>query len=336
VRSQKDNPDNLQFLPTFAPKILSSRKRFKDVALESRCLTEIMKETDREDIPYLLPSEFYEVEASLRNKLLKFRFQNHGTVDIQKAQKLKTVKVEDRLKQAVSSFVVLFANNEEVYEGFLDFLVSYNAELVEERADTIEGAIIHAISEITKRTLHTVPHTDVLNDRNVLFTKEDLEWVNITATDIAEHLKENNGLQDVTSRGVGRRLKTLGITSKRGGKGNERRRYLDLKERSLAKLIKKYIPSSVDEMDVKADKDVCMGDRGGTIKPYSPVVKATCEQCGEERFLDHEWEDGEQKRLICSKCASELKQEEDEPPKVKAGISLGHGIEYEKIGGEKQ
>ena len=308
VRSQKDTPDNLQFLPTFSPKILSSRKRFKDVALESRCLTEIMKETDREDIPYLLPPEFYEVEASLRNKLLLFRFKNHGSVDILKAQKLKTVKVEDRLKQAVSSFVVLFANNEEVYKGFINFLVSYNAELVEERADTIEGAIINAISEILKRTLHTVPLTDVQNDRNVLFTNEDLKGVYITATDIAEHLKENNGLQDVTSRGVGRRLKTLGIISKKKGTGAERRRYLDLKERSLAKLIKKYIPCSVDEMDVKVIKDVNIGDSGGKIKSYSPVEKATCEQCGEECFLDHVWNDGGQRRLICSNCASELKE----------------------------
>jgi hypothetical protein len=312
VRSQKDNPDNLQFLPTFSPKILSSRKRFKDVALESRCLTEIMKETDREDIPYLLPPEFYEVEASLRNKLLKFRFLNHGKVDIQKAQKLKTVKVEDRLKQAVSSFVVLFANNAEVYEGFIAFLVSYNAELVEERADTIEGAIVSAIFQLVKedgkkeRTFPTQSLSNVHNDVNGLFTNEVLEGVYITATDIAEHLKENNGLQDVTSRGVGRRLKTLGITSKKKGTGAERRRYLDLKERSLAKLIKKYIPSSVDEMDEKAVKDVGMGDRGGKIKSYSPVEKATCEQCGEEHFLDHEWEDGEQKRLICSKCAEEL------------------------------
>ncbi|MGC9445426.1 MAG: hypothetical protein ACP5E9_10965, partial [Candidatus Methanospirareceae archaeon] len=53
VRSQKDQPDNLQILPTFGPKIISSRRRFKDVALESRCLTEIMKETGREDVPYL-------------------------------------------------------------------------------------------------------------------------------------------------------------------------------------------------------------------------------------------------------------------------------------------
>jgi len=53
VRSQKDHPDSLQILPTFSPKIIASRKRFDDVALESRCLTEIMQETDR-DVPYLL------------------------------------------------------------------------------------------------------------------------------------------------------------------------------------------------------------------------------------------------------------------------------------------
>jgi hypothetical protein len=71
----------------------------------------------------------------------------------------------------------------------------------------------------------------------------------------------------------------------------------------------------------------------GKIKSYSPVEKATCEHCGEDRFLDHECTHKGQRSLICTKCAEELKQEEDEVPKVPTGISLGDDIEYEKIGG---
>jgi hypothetical protein len=312
VRSQRDNPDNLQILPTFSPKILASRKRFKDIALESRCLTEITKETDREDIPYLLPSEFYTEEESLRNKLLLFRFRNHGKVDVEKAQKLKDIDVENRLKQAVSSFIVLFASNKEVYKEFTVFLTAYNRELVEERAETIEGAIINAISEIiNERTLRTQSLSNVQNEHNVLFTNEDLEDVYITATDITELLKENYGLHDVTSRGVGRRLKTLGITSKKKGTGKERKRYLDLEERALAKLIKKYIPISVDEMDVKDIKDVYMGEREGKKNNL-----AACERC-EKHALLTTYTLADKKIGVCPDCLKELKEEGERKKKKK-------------------
>ena len=310
VRSQKDNPDNLQILPTFSPKILASRKRFMDIALESRCLTEITKETDREDIPYLLPSEFYTEEESLRNKLLLFRFRNRGKVDLEKAQRLKDIDVENRLKQAVSSFIVLFASNEEVYNEFTEFLIAYNRELVEERADTIEGAIINAIFELVKeevkkeRTFPTQSLCDVHNDVNGLFTNEDLEGVNITATGITELLKENYGLDNVTSRGIGRRLKTLGITSKKKGTGAERRRYLDLEERSLGKLIKKYIPISVDETPESAVKDVCMGEREGKKNNL-----AACELC-EKTALLTSYTLADKEIGVCPDCLKELKEEE--------------------------
>ena len=310
VRSQKDNPDNLQILPTFSPKILASRKRFQDIALESRCLTEITKETDREDIPYLLPSEFYTEEESLRNKLLLFRFRNRGKVDLEKAQRLKDIDVENRLKQAVSSFIVLFASNEEVYNEFTEFLIAYNRELVEERADTIEGAIINAIFELVKeevkkeRTFPTQSLCDVHNDVNGLFTNEDLEGVNITATGITELLKENYGLDNVTSRGIGRRLKTLGITSKKKGTGAERRRYLDLEERSLGKLIKKYIPISVDETPESAVKDVCMGEREGKKNNL-----AACELC-EKTALLTSYTLADKEIGVCPDCLKELKEEE--------------------------
>ena len=101
-------------------------------------------------------------------------------------------------------------NYHRIDKRFMKFLTAYNRELVEERADTIEGAIINAISEIiNERTLHTQSLSNVHNDPNVLFTNEDLKDVFITATDITELLKENYGWHDVTSRGVGRRLNNL-------------------------------------------------------------------------------------------------------------------------------
>jgi ribosomal protein L37AE/L43A len=275
-RCQTDNPDNLLFLPTFSPKLISSRKRFDDVALESRCLTEVMLETSRADIPYLLPQEFYEEEMPLRNKLLNYRFRNHGSVDIAKAQGMTALKVENRLKQTMSPFMVLFADNTEVHNGFVRFIESYNRELVEVRAETIEGAIVDGMYNIIKeKTLGGGHHADVLNVPNVQFSDEDLKSVYITSNDIAEYLQENQGLRDVTFRGVGRRLKTLGITSILKGKGAKRGRYLDLNERTIVKLKRKYIPCADRQLNVIDIKDVHM-------VPSPHNIKNVCDRCGKD------------------------------------------------------
>ena len=292
-RCQTDNPDNLLFLPTFSPKLIASRRRFADVALESRCLTEVTLETSRTDIPYLLPPEFYEDEIHLRNKLLAYRFKRHGNVDIVKAQGMAGLKIENRLKQTMSPFMVLFADNEKVYKGFIKFLEEYNRELVEVRADTFEGAIVNAIFEIIQRTLGGVSQVNDQNGTNGLFTNEALNGVHITATDIADTLKENHGLRDVTSRGIGRRLKTLGITSTKKGTGAERNRYLDLEQWALAKLIAKYVPTSDSEKAVTGIRDV-------DLKEGAHKTKNICDACGKDRICtlcNNMW--------LCDECITE-------------------------------
>ena len=63
----------------FGPKLIATRRAFKDQALESRCLTEEMGQGRlRRDIPLNLPPAFEEEAICLRNKLLLFRFRNLG------------------------------------------------------------------------------------------------------------------------------------------------------------------------------------------------------------------------------------------------------------------
>ncbi|HDM76518.1 MAG TPA: hypothetical protein ENG51_08615 [Deltaproteobacteria bacterium] len=300
VRSQRDNPDTLQVLPTFGPKIIASRKRFKDIALESRCLTEITKETDRAEIPYLLPREFYEEEARLRNMLLAFRFKKRGEIDPEKAQGLKGIDIENRLKQTVSSFVPLVASNEEVYREFVNFLVGYNRELIEERADTFEGGIVNAIWDLMKTNMESI--TNVTNVTNVTDVK-------ITPTDISEVLIEKYGYTEANPKKIGKVLRTLGITTKREKIGKKTKNVLVLEERELRKLIKKYVPASYEGYE-SYEGNGTERQKKARLKFHSPVEEGKCERCGRETWLDHEWidEDGEV-RYICPECAAELKGE---------------------------
>ena len=81
----------------FGPKIIANRSRFDDRALESRCLT--LQTLDREirrDIPRQLPPEFSGEALKLRNKLLRWRMENHYRV---RPDESKLLHLDPRLTQ---------------------------------------------------------------------------------------------------------------------------------------------------------------------------------------------------------------------------------------------
>jgi hypothetical protein len=75
-RCDKDN--NVEAFQVYGPKLLTTRKRFGDVALESRCLTlqVVEKANVRDDIKFHLLGEFYKDWLHLRNQLLTWRLRN--------------------------------------------------------------------------------------------------------------------------------------------------------------------------------------------------------------------------------------------------------------------
>jgi hypothetical protein len=111
IRATKDNPDKLQFLPTFGPKVFATRRRFKDPALEARCLTEIMQETTRDDIPATLTRTFYQEQNTFRTKLLLFRLRNYNLIDPEKGVVLDLHGIEPRLNRLVLASPLYLQDN---------------------------------------------------------------------------------------------------------------------------------------------------------------------------------------------------------------------------------
>jgi len=249
IRSQKDNPDDLQILPTYSPKVFATRKRFQDPALESRCLTEIMRETDRDDLPYLLPEKFYRKEMELRNKLLTFRLRNWDKIDTEKAHGLDLGDVEPRLKQTMASFAVLFANIDGVMATFRGFLKRYQVDLIEERANSYDGMLVNALFDLIDERAYTPPSQSVTNVTDV--TNVTPTDVAVTSTDLAERM---NQLYDVDSncRTVGRHLKGLGLETEPRKAGGKTKRCVVLDPARLVKLRRRYVPP-VD--DVTANRE---------------------------------------------------------------------------------
>lgn len=229
IRATRDNPDKLQFLPTFGPKVFATRRRFKDPALEARCLTEIMQETTREDIPATLTRTFYKEQETLRNKLLLFRLQNYTLIDPEETVTLDLHGIEPRLRQISASFASLFEGQPDVLADFQAFIQHHQRELIEQRAATPIGQVVEKLFALAEAV------TNVTNVTNV--TGEEL--IPISSQDIAQPL-------NMTPQAVGQILKTLGLQMKPHKVEGASKRCIIYDAVKLDTLKKRYIPSEDD------------------------------------------------------------------------------------------
>lgn len=233
IRATKDNPDKVQILPVYGPKVFATRRRFKDVALEARCLTEIMRETDRDDIPPVLGRKFFKEQQELRNKLLLFRLRNYFNVDPEAASSLNLDGIEPRLRQISEAFASLFANEPEVLESYREFITNHQRELIEQRAATKTGQVVEALFALLEERGGTsvTSGTSLMGDSELV--------TGVSAGDIAER----TGL---SAQAVGVILKGLGIETKLSRRGSERKREILFNEAVFRKLRKRYIVQGED------------------------------------------------------------------------------------------
>jgi len=148
MRVDKDDHNKIDFFEVYCPKVISTRKEFEDKATESRCMTEVMRQTNRKDIPPNLTAGFWKETRIIRNKLLLWRFRNYNKIDADAGQNVDLGDIEPRLRQINVGFVALFMNDSEALEDFKKFLQNYSKELIDSRAETIEGRIVKAICGI--------------------------------------------------------------------------------------------------------------------------------------------------------------------------------------------
>lgn len=229
IRADKNVAGKVHFSSTFGPKLITSRRTFNDVALESRCLTEKMAETSRKDIQDILPQKFYEEQLALRNKLLAFRLKNLGTIKIDAGIDIDLGDVEPRLRQATRSFASLFANLPDTLKSFKEFLQVYQRELIDERADSTDGLIVNALANLLVE--HAAEKKEAFSIKDVI----------ITTKDITEWLAANTSYKDATVRSIRSRLKSLNIDVKLQRKGKEVAKRLIVEDTKLSNIFKRYI-----------------------------------------------------------------------------------------------
>ena len=187
MRCDPDDPSQVRFFDPFCPKAFAARHQFKDMATEGRCLTTVLKETRRKDIPPLLPPKFFKEAQEFRNKLLMFRLENYKKLKASAYNALPE-DLEPRLKQMGMPLTILFKGAEDsAFQRFADFLTKYQLQLREARANSTAGLIVHTV-------------VDLIEDRNGSESPD----VPIACKEIAEELR-------ITANEVSRELRAIGF-----------------------------------------------------------------------------------------------------------------------------
>lgn len=129
----------------YGPKVVATRKKFQDWALESRCLTKEMGgPTTRADIPIDLPMAFWTEEApAIRNLLLRYRLE-HWQPQIELDYTGLDTAIEPRLNQVTVALVTLI-DDEDLREDLRGFIREYNRQMVVERGMTLASKVLEVL-----------------------------------------------------------------------------------------------------------------------------------------------------------------------------------------------
>ncbi len=143
LRTEGDAKDRV---PTsyivYGPKLISTRKRFDDSALESRCLTEIMSNKLRSDIPIHLPKVFNKEALELRNILLGFRLEHYGQLEVD--LKLALSGVEPRINQIILP-ILSIAEDNVARDEIIRFVKGYADNLTSQRSDELPAQVLRTM-----------------------------------------------------------------------------------------------------------------------------------------------------------------------------------------------
>lgn len=120
----------LETYSTYSPKILATRKKFRDEGIESRCLTIEMYKPMSRRIPIILPGEFYKRASELRNKLLLFRLRNKSKTKLH--EEFVDDSLEPRLNEIILP-VISIMPDENIRHVIADLMREYNSSLLKKR-----------------------------------------------------------------------------------------------------------------------------------------------------------------------------------------------------------
>jgi len=128
----------------FGPKILATRKRWKDAALESRCITHITMARKRAMPLNLVLRIFHDKALSIRNKLTLWSLRTLHKITLNTDVYLPGV--EDRLNQIFAPLAsVIGKDDPDALESLANTIKTLQSGIIEDRGDTLTAEILAVI-----------------------------------------------------------------------------------------------------------------------------------------------------------------------------------------------
>ena len=127
----------------FGPKLIATRFRFEDEALESRCLTANMLPLTRPDIPRVLPHSFQDEINALRSKLITFRL--HNLFKLKQSEfpnELLEVGLQPRLQEILMPLRVLAISDQRLSDTLSFFIKRQQESLLSRRRESADGRVL--------------------------------------------------------------------------------------------------------------------------------------------------------------------------------------------------
>jgi len=171
--SNSKNNHEVEAFNVFCPKIVATRNKFKDQALESRFLVEYMSdELTRNDIPINLDKNFEEEALELRNKLLLWRLRNYDRkIDLNNIQHDRSI--ETRLSQIVAPLSMVI-QDEESKVKLKEMMREYDKELKIDRGHSFYAPILDVLIMLMKEG-RDVRMGDIAGDYNMTLPRGEKE-----------------------------------------------------------------------------------------------------------------------------------------------------------------
>ncbi|MFA5401151.1 MAG: hypothetical protein WC359_11955 [Dehalococcoidia bacterium] len=150
LRSDKSNgawrPRGYQ---VFGPKLIATRFRFADEALESRCLTASMLTLTRRDIPRVLPPSFQDEIDGLRSKLLTFRLHNLFKLKgCDFSNDMLEPGLQPRLQEILIPLKVLAGSDPYLSDMLTSFIRGQQESIYSRRRESGDGRVLAAIIQL--------------------------------------------------------------------------------------------------------------------------------------------------------------------------------------------
>lgn len=147
IKSDKVDPKKQEVFDPFCPKVIAMRGVFQDPATEGRCLSISPSETERKDIPAILPVEYNTKAAKIRAALMHYTLTHWDAIsDADPYPSFNDVDCEHRLKQLGSPLArVLSKVLPDGLDQFKHYVERRQVEVKADRAASFVGNIVNIL-----------------------------------------------------------------------------------------------------------------------------------------------------------------------------------------------